>query len=335
MRQSVIGKLLQRGDRERIRASPGPQRAGLGPTSLVLEVSHLSIAYGSVEAVRGLDFRIDNGECFALVGESGCGKSTVARSILGLLPRGAIATGSIRVCGREVVGASLRELRAMRGQLVGYVAQDPFAACDPLRTVGHHVEEAWRATGQRIPGDDAVSSRLTVLGIDNAAARVRNRPHQWSGGMLQRATIAAATVHGPSLTIADEPTTALDADLAAGVLTALREASSSLLLVSHDLRLVARHADRVAVIYAGRIVEMGPSRRVLEHPRHPYTQALIAASPRPGHGMPIELAGAPPVLTKLSTGCAFASRCRHAMPRCQTTDPALIEDVACLFVNDQ
>lgn len=294
-----------------------------------LAIGDLSVVYGNgAEAVRGLTLAVGEGECLALVGESGCGKTTVALTILGLLPRRARVSGSVRVRDTQIVGASSRVLRDLRGTEVGYVAQDPYAACDPLRRVGHHVGEAWTAKGMRPPNGE-VAARLTSLGIDNAERRAKGRPHQWSGGMLQRATIAAANVHRPTLTVADEPTSALDADRSDGVLATLREASNALLLVSHDLPLVARHADRVAVMYHGRIVETGSTGEVIACARHPYTQALIAASPRRGHGLPQELPGAPPSLVEELPGCSFAPRCPHASVICRELRPELEDGVAC------
>jgi peptide/nickel transport system ATP-binding protein len=295
----------------------------------VLAVGDLHVTYGNgARAVRGVTLTIHEDECLALVGESGCGKTTVARTVLGMLPRRARAEGSVRIRETEILGAPARTLRALRGRDVGYVAQDPFAACDPLRSVAHHVGEAWTAKGAKPPRGE-VTARLTGLGIDDAERRARGRPHQWSGGMLQRATIAAANVHRPALTVADEPTSALDADRSDGVLVALREASKALLLVSHDLDLVARHADRVAVMYHGQIVETGPTARVMRAARHPYTQALIAASPRRGEGMPAELSGAPPSLLEDLPGCSLAPRCHHSTALCSESQPELEHGVAC------
>jgi peptide/nickel transport system ATP-binding protein len=300
-----------------------------GQKAPVLAISDLRVTYrNGATAVRDISLAIQEEECLALVGESGCGKTTVALSILGLLPSRTRVTGSILVGSTEIVGASDRVIRSLRGMQIGYVAQDPYAACDPLRSIKHHVEEGWTAKGMR-PPNGAVASRLTSLGIESAERRALGRPHQWSGGMLQRATIAAANVHRPALTVADEPTSALDADRSDGVLTALREASNALLLVSHDLTLVARHADRVAVMYHGRIVETGPSSDVLESAKHPYTQALVAASPRPGHGLPAELPGVPPSLLATIPGCSFAPRCPRASLICDEHRPHLEDGVAC------
>jgi peptide/nickel transport system ATP-binding protein len=271
-------------------------------TAPLLRIRDLTVRYSSGPAVLdGLDLDIDAGECLALVGESGCGKTTLARAILGLLPGHATVTGAVELLGNDISRASAKSRRALLGLHLGYVAQDPYAACDPVRTVRHHIDEAWRAHGASVP-PGVVEQRISALGIDAAATRLRDRPHQWSGGMLQRASISAATVHDPELVLADEPTSALDAELADGVLHAVRRASRSLLLISHDLRLVENHADRIAVLRDGRIVETGPVRSITTTPRHEYTSQLLTAAdtirsaPRPG-GDPDRPSAAPPVVT--------------------------------------
>jgi peptide/nickel transport system ATP-binding protein len=247
-------------------------------TGPVLQIRGLAVRYGSGPVVLdGLDLDVRPGECLALVGESGCGKTTLARAILGLLPKHATVTGTIEFLGRDISQASAKSRRDLLGLHLGYVAQDPYAACDPIRTVRHHIEEAWRAHGTKIP-PGAVEERVSALGIDAAATRLRDRPHQWSGGMLQRASISAATVHDPELVVADEPTSALDAELADGVLRAVRGASRSLLLISHDLRLVENHADRVAVLRDGLIVETGNTVALVRAPQHEYSRQLLAAA---------------------------------------------------------
>lgn len=296
----------------------------------VLVMRGLSVTYpGGARAVREVDLGVSAGECVALVGESGCGKTTVARAAVGVHPRGTVVEGSVEICGTQVVGASPGQLRALRGRVVGYVGQDPYDACDPLHRVAEHVAEAWRAHRRRPPGG-AVVGLLGRLGIGDPAVTARRYPHEWSGGMLQRATIAAASAHTPSVIIADEPTTALDADRADGILRELRGTVAAVLLVSHDLAAVACHADRIAVCYAGRIVELGPTNEVLARPRHPYTRALLAATPRRGAGLPEPLPGAPPLPTDASPGCPFADRCAEAGPECRAELPRLRDGVACL-----
>lgn len=300
----------------------------------VLRVRDLHVAYpDGTRALRGIDLDLADGECLALVGESGSGKSTLLRVLLSLLPKGSRVTGSAVVDDGaepvEAVGAGRAALRRLRGGLLGHVAQDPHAAADPLWSVGRHLREAWRARGMRPPAG-APEERAGAVGIGEARTRLRQYPHQWSGGMLQRAHIAGAGVHGPLITLADEPTSALDAGLAATTLAVLRADARALLLVCHDLRHVAAVADRVAVMYAGRVVEIGSG--VLERPRHPYTRALVAATPRPGHGLPVELPGTPPDGRREVAGCAFAPRCGLAEKACRSTDPALEEGVACPVV---
>jgi peptide/nickel transport system ATP-binding protein len=271
-------------------------------TAPLLRIRGLTVRYSSGPAVLdGLDLDIGAGECLALVGESGCGKTTLARAILGLLPRHATVTGTVELLGTDISHAPARSRRALLGTRLGYVAQDPYAACDPIRTVRHHIEEAWRAHGAAVP-PGVVEQRMSALGIDAAATRLRDRPHQWSGGMLQRASISAATVHDPELVLADEPASALDAELADGVLHAVRRASRSLLLISHDLRLVENHADRIAVLRDGRIVETGPAGSLTTAPRHEYTSQLLTAAdsirsaPRPA-AYSYRPSATPPVVT--------------------------------------
>ena len=308
----------------------GPDRRtpdGVIPT-VPLAVTDLHVRYrDGAEAVRGIDLTVRDGERVAIVGESGCGKTSLLRACLGLLPAGGQATGSVVVAGTEVIGAPSAVLRALRGKIVGYVPQDPLRACDPLRRVVDHVGESWKVHGMR-PGRGTASELLTQLGIHKAA--LPGYPHQWSGGMLQRATIAAATAHRPPLTLADEPTSALDADLADDVLHALSTNSRALLLVTHDLGLLRRHVDTIAICYAGRVVETGDAEEVLGSPRHPYTRALLAASPRKSGGLPVPLGGAPPAPSQPDAGCAFAPRCQEVVPLCWQGIPPLTGGVACV-----
>lgn len=325
----------------------------------VLTVTNLRVAYrGGLVAIDDVSFTVHAGRTLALVGESGCGKSTIARTVLGLHDRSTNISGSVilsalssgMTASLDLVGLAPRRWAAVRGAKVGYVAQDPFGACNPVHAVGRHVGEPLRARGRRLSEAD-VADRLSSLGIPDARRRARDRPHMWSGGMLQRATIAAATSgvgdpsqgragrdragsvqpdpSRPSVVVADEPTSALDADRADVTIALLRERSSSVLLISHDLSLVSRHADDVVVLYAGRIVEAGTTASVMGLPRHPYTRALIAATPRPGAGLPTPLDGSPPRLTDIASGCAFAPRCPIAVPTCTEQRPALVGGVAC------
>lgn len=292
-------------------------------------ITGLDVTYGNgVHAVRGVDLDVKPGRCLGLVGESGSGKSTVALSVLGLLPRSAVVRGSIKVEDEELVGCKEARMRKLRGRTLGLVAQDPMASFDPLMSVAGSVAEAWRVHHVR-PRHRDVDESLEHLGIDDAHARARLRPYMWSGGMLQRAAIAAASAHTPSVIVADEPTSALDADRADSILATLRATSAAILLVSHDLELVARHSDEVAVMYAGQVIERGDADQVLHHPRHPYARALLEATPRPGHGLPKALYGAPPRLDVEICGCPFEPRCDKSQPVCRSESPELVDGVAC------
>jgi peptide/nickel transport system ATP-binding protein len=274
-----------------------------------LEVDGLTVTYpNGFRGLTDVDLVVPHGGRLGVVGSSGCGKTTLVRTVLGLLPPGARVEGSVRVGGREVTGCAERELRTRRGTEIGYVAQDPYAACDPLHRVERHVTEAWTAHGQR-PPEGAVVERLTGVGIPDAARRMRQYPHQWSGGMLQRATTVAGTAHEPLLTLADEPTSALDAELSDGVLELLRRTCRSMVLVSHDLALVARHTDEVLVLDGGRVVEHGPAARVLSRPEHDVTRLLVATStPAPRALSPARApAGAPPAVRLAGVGRTYAA----------------------------
>jgi len=301
--------------------------AGPAVAEPALTVHDLTVTYpdGS-RGLRGVDLDLRAGSCLAVLGESGCGKSTLLGAVLGLLPRHTRIGGSVRVGDAEQVGASERSLRQARRTRIGFVPQDPFAAVDPLRPVLHHVQFAARAAGRPLDAAQA-TARLCTLGLDPGVVADRRWPHEWSGGMLQRACIAAATVADPPLVLADEPTSALDPDTAAAVLRDLRARSGSLVLVTHDLGAAALVADEVAVLYAGRVVERGPASRVLSSPSHPYTNALLAATPRGAGIPPRPLPGAPPDPRTDPPGCAFRARCPRADDGCVISPPAGL--VAC------
>src|SRR5699024_7946376 len=229
------------------RRSPRCDRSGEAHMK-PLAVERLTVTYpNGRRALDNVDLHIDEGQRTAVVGRSGSGKTTLVRTVLGLLPAGTTVEGSVRVAGTEVLGTSRRTLRELRGRFLGYIPQNPHTACDPLRTVGHHVTEAWTAH-RATPPAGAVAAGLTSVGIGDAGQRARQHPHQWSGGMLQRATLVAAGAHDPRLTLADEPTSALDAALADEVLDLVTRQCTALLLISHDLGLVGNHADQVLVL---------------------------------------------------------------------------------------
>ncbi len=294
-----------------------------------IQYQGLNVTYATgVHAVRGVSFDVRRGECLSLVGESGCGKTTMSHAALGLLPANTRLSGSININNIDILAASSNELRQLRGLVAGFVVQDPYAACNPLARVEDHVAEAWHAHGMTVP-DQAVVQGITELGIQEPGTMIRRYPHQWSGGMLQRATIAAASAHNPNLIIADEPTSALDADRADTTLEALKQTGAALLLVSHDLAVVSRHADRIAICYAGKVVEIGDSQEIIKERRHPYTSGLLKAIPSLHEGLPEPMPGYPPDLRYQIAGCAFAPRCPHAMNICLETPPKMANGVAC------
>ncbi|MEY9947608.1 ABC transporter ATP-binding protein [Kitasatospora sp. GAS1066B] len=275
----------------------------------------------------GVDLHIAAGETVALVGESGSGKSLTARTVLRLLPKGAETEGAVEVAGENVLALDPQQLRALRTGRVAMIFQDPRAAINPLRRVGDFLTESVRLTGAMSEPDATrrAAELLTAVGLD--ASVLRRHPGQLSGGMLQRVMIAAALMGDPVLLLADEPTTALDVTSQAEVVALIGELKerfdTGLLFVTHDLGLAAAISDRVYVMYAGRIVETGPAATLFTDPRHPYTLALLAATPRlaaPG-GRLAAIDGQPPDLRHELTGCSFAPRCRFATQLCTTQAP--------------
>lgn len=300
-------------------------------------------ASGRAWAVDRISFDLHAGERVGLVGESGAGKSLTALSLTGLLPRG-VAAGpgsSIRVQGMEVVGASESDLRRIRGGSVGMVFQDPSAAMTPVRTVGAQLVEVLRLH-RALSSSDARSAALELLadvGLPDPRRTFDDPPHRLSGGMRQRACIALAIAGDPAVLVADEPTTALDVTVQAHILDLLVRLSDTrglaLLMVSHDLAVVAQTCHRLMVMYAGRVVEAGPVDRVLAEPRHPYTRALLAARPRLDGPIatPEPIPGAMPTPAAWPSGCRFHPRCPERADPCSTRDPEATRDgdhsVAC------
>ncbi|GAA3467365.1 ABC transporter ATP-binding protein [Nonomuraea roseola] len=302
----------------------------------MLAIEGLQIRYGSRLIVDGVDLQVRAGETFGLVGESGSGKSLTARAAVGLLPRGISATGSITVGGTQLVGAREKVLRGLRGNRVGLLMQDPFAMLNPLRTAGQHIAESLPRA--RRP---EAAARLAEVGIDDPSV-LQRYPFQLSGGMRQRIALAAALARDPELLIADEPTTALDATVQDEIMRLLariqRERGMSVLLITHDLRVAFALCDRLAVMYAGRIVETGPARAVSADPGHPYTAGLLRAVPSIERTVE-RLAGIPgsvPSASDVRESCAFVSRCEQARQECAEARPPLREvdadrRSACLF----
>ncbi len=296
----------------------------------VLRVRDLRVWYGTergpVRAVDGVDLALVGGETLGVVGESGCGKSTLGRGLLGLLPEGATAGGEVRFRGTELSGLSGRELRELRGPELGMIFQDPMTRLNPLWRISDHFEELLRTHCPGISGEDARHRSVdTLRRMGIAPTRYRNYPHEFSGGMRQRIMIALGLVLNPAVLVADEPTTSLDVLVEAQIIRILadlrRNFDTALLLITHNLGIVAEACDRVAVMYAGQVVETGDAREVFAHPAHPYTRELlrstISLSTTGLHYIP----GAPPDLVDPPSACRFHPRCPHAMRICATRDP--------------
>lgn len=297
-----------------------------------LEVQFVTRA-GLIRAVRGISFDLNEGETLAILGESGSGKSVTALSIMGLVPQpaGQVTAGSIRLDGRELLTLPRGQLRRLRGEEIAIIFQDPLSSLNPVHTVGQQIAEMFRRRRGMSRRDSraAAVEQMSRVGIPDARNRLDDYPHQFSGGMRQRVMIAIALSLNPRILIADEPTTALDVTVQAQVMELLaglqEEEGMSLILITHDLGVVADVADRVAVMYAGRVVETGPLQTVYEEPAHPYTVGLMESLPlldtRIDRLTSIE--GSPPDLLQLPSGCPFHPRCRFARDRCRDEDPPL------------
>jgi peptide/nickel transport system ATP-binding protein len=305
----------------------------------LLEVDDLRTTFdtarGTVVAVDGVSLRLDEGQTLGIVGESGSGKTVLARSILQLVSaRNATITGRVRLRGRDLVGLSAKAMRSVWGVEGAMVFQDPMTSLNGTMRVGDQVTESLRYHLDMSRGEarETALALLRSVGIPEPEARIRAYPHQLSGGMRQRVTIAVALACGPRLLVADEPTTALDVTIQRQILDLLeqqkRERAMGMVLITHDLGVVAGRTDRVAVMYAGKVVERGPTRVLFHERRHPYTDALLRSIPRlsnPGHTRLQVIPGRPPDLVALPEACAFAARCRHAQPRCREEQPALVD----------
>ncbi|MFN3682427.1 MAG: ABC transporter ATP-binding protein [Fimbriimonadaceae bacterium] len=292
------------------------------PPVALLEVSGLRVRFGATEVVRGVSFELDRAETLGVVGESGCGKSMTGYALMGMVPRSGSVSGSVRLEGSELVGLPEAAWRKVRGSRIALVMQDPFASLNPVMRVGDQIAEVLevhRGWPRRRAREEAVSL-LRQVGVPEPQAAARKYPHQMSGGQRQRVVIAAAFACRPKVLIADEPTTALDVTLQAQILRLIEELQeregTAVLLISHDIGVVAAVSDRVAVFYAGRIVETGSAEEVLRRPRHPYSQALLAAMPRPGADRLPTIPGQPPSFTDLPEGCPFGPRCPHRAAAC-------------------
>lgn len=308
-----------------------------GTGDVVLEVRDLSVTFpsddGPLPAVREVSYVLRRGEALGIVGESGSGKSVTSMAIMGLLPKNARVEGSAKVLGQEVVGLDDAEISKVRGNRIAMIFQDPLTSLNPVYTVGYQIAEAVLAHHK--VGKKAAMARalelLELVDIPNPAQRLKQYPHELSGGMRQRVVIAIAMANEPDVIIADEPTTALDVTVQAQVLEALesarKETGAALVLITHDLGVVAGHVDRVGVMYGGRLVETGPVEEVFYRPRMPYALGLLGSLPRLDEDRNERLTpilGTPPSLLTLPGGCAFAPRCPMARDLCHEQEPSLL-----------
>ena len=302
----------------------------------ILDIQDLRVSFdtyaGEVQAVRGVSFHVDQGEVLAIVGESGCGKSVTAQTIMKLnpMPPARIVSGSIRLGEHDIVAAGDKEMQAIRGKEVSMIFQDPMTCMNPTTQVGKQIVEAIKLH-QKLSPKEAKAEAIRCLKqvrIPNPEERAKQYPHQFSGGMRQRAMIAMELSCNPKLLIADEPTTALDVTIQAQIMELLadikNEIHTAIILITHDLGVVAGSADRVAVMYAGKIVETGSTRDIFYHSAHPYTQALIGSLPSVDvtkQQRLVSIPGTPPDLLAPPKGCGFAARCKYCMRICQEEYP--------------
>ena len=306
------------------------------PPDVVLDVEGLSVDIatprGALHAVRDVSFQVRRGETLCIVGESGCGKSITSLAIMSLLPKAAKRSARhLSLLGEDLATASSRRINALRGDRMAMIFQEPMTALNPAYTIGNQLMESYlhHRGGGEAPARARAVELLEKVGIASAAERLGQYPHQLSGGLRQRVMIAMALMCGPELLIADEPSTALDVTIQAQILRLLadlqRELGIALVLIAHDLGVVARIAHRVAVMYAGEIVEEGTAERVFASPRHPYTHGLLRCIPVPGRTAPGgrlgTIAGVVPSLIGDFSGCGFRERCSHAQPVCAQTVP--------------
>ena len=304
----------------------------------LLEIQDLSVSFSArgqrVRAVQNVSYELRAGETLGLVGESGSGKTVSSLALMGLIPQppGRIDSGSVRFEGKELLGLPARQLRRIRGKRIAMIFQDPMTSLNPLLSIGRQLTEVLEVhlgLGRREARRRA-AKKLGEVGIADPEARLDAYPHELSGGMRQRVMIAMALLCDPALILADEPTTALDVTIQAQILELLREQQErhgmALLLITHDLGVVAGMADRVNVMYAGRLVESGSTRELFRAPLHPYTQGLLASVPSlahdPGERL-FSIEGVPPDLSALPAGCAFAARCEQRLERCTDERPEL------------
>ena len=303
-------------------------------SELILSIRDLRVTFdtplGPLEAVRGVDLDVRAGEMVGVVGESGSGKSVTFLAAMGLLPRSAKVRGSVMLNGQEMVNAPGKVLRNMRGGLMSMIFQDPLSALNPVHRVGDQIVEMLQAHQSQLSDKDAAKRAvelLDIVGIPQAAERAHQYPHEFSGGMRQRVVIAIAIANNPKVLIADEPTTALDVTVQAQILEVIERVQKSfgtaVVLITHDLGIIARVADRVNVMYAGRNVEKGGVNSLFDHPSHPYTRGLLASLPHEGAERLTPITGFPPNMLMPPPGCGFAPRCSYANDDCVKSLPEL------------
>lgn len=306
----------------------------------LLKINNLTVSFatqgGEVQAVRGVNLEVKRGETVAIVGESGCGKSVTAQSIMRLIPQppGWIKDGSIYLNGTDLASLSEKQMQEIRGKNIGMIFQDPMTSLNPTLTVLDQLTEGI-LTHEKMSTKEAEKKAIELLhlvGIANPEERLQQYPHQFSGGMRQRIMIAMALMCSPSLLIADEPTTALDVTIQAQIIDLFkdiqRKTGVAIIIITHDLGVVAQIADRINVMYAGEIIEAGTVKEIFQQPEHPYTRGLLSSVPRldgDRHKPLIPIVGTPPDLFSPPVGCAFTDRCTYAMEVCQTFDPEITQ----------
>ena len=304
--------------------------------SELLNIEHLSVSFaaeeGKMEAVRDVSFSLKSGEVLAIVGESGCGKSVLCKSIMKLLPKnGWIENGSIAVNGEDIAAYPEKKMQKLRGSMFSMVFQDPMSALDPTVRIGRQIAEAIRMHNRTLSREEIgrrVTELMELVGIDHVQERCEWFPHQFSGGMRQRSVLAVALAADPKILIADEPTTALDVTIQAQIISLMKELQKkmgmSIVLITHDLGVVADIADEIVVMYAGKIVEKGKCRDIFYRRRHPYTWALLKSVPRVDYEKKqplVTIEGGIPDMTNPPKGCAFCQRCPYAMNICSEYEP--------------
>jgi peptide/nickel transport system ATP-binding protein len=305
-------------------------------SDVLLDVDHLTVEFptddGLVKAVRGVSYQLRRGDSLGIVGESGSGKSVTSMAILGLLPKTARITGSVKLHGQELLGRSEKAYAQLRGNKIAMIFQDPLTSLNPVYTVGYQIAEAVQAHNDisKKSARERAIDLLKLVGIPYPEQRVDSYPHEMSGGMRQRVVIAIAMANNPDVIIADEPTTALDVTVQAQVLEALEaaraETGAAMVLITHDLGVIAGHADRICVMYAGKLVEKGSIDDVFYEPRMPYSLGLLGSLPRldeTGRERLTPIVGSPPSLVNLPPGCPFTPRCPLAQDICEQEEPDL------------